>query len=65
MKELKTLLKKYTADELAEKLGVTRATVFFWKNGSNKPSRLAKEKIVRFFLEQQYQSVKSGGKAFF
>lgn len=64
MKELNQLLKKYTADELARKLGVNRATVFFWKSGVNKPSRMAQEKIIRFFLEEKL-SVRSGGKSFF
>ncbi len=45
MKTLRELLKKYRVEELAVKLGVSSSTVFKWKSGRVKPSRMAQEKI--------------------
>lgn len=42
---LKELMKKYRTEELAVKLNVSAATIYKWKRGSSKPSRLAQEKI--------------------
>lgn len=53
MKELKELLKNSSVEEVAKKLGVNPSTVYFWKAGTTKPSRLAKEKILRFLSEQK------------
>lgn len=45
MKEIEKLLKKYTAEELAVEIGVRASTIYFWKSGKHKPSKLALEKI--------------------
>lgn len=48
MKEvIEMLLKKYRVEELAVKLGVSSSSIFKWKAGNVKPSRLAQEKIKK------------------
>jgi len=42
---IKSLLKKYTLEELAVKIGVSSSSIFKWKSGKVNPSRLAIAKI--------------------
>ena len=47
MKEITQLLKTYTIEELAVKIGVAGKTIYRWKNGTSKPHRIFKKKIIK------------------
>lgn len=55
MKELKLLLKKFGPEELARNLNIAPSTLYFWKAGTTKPSKMAREKIIRYFKEVNNQ----------
>lgn len=48
-KAIEKMLERYTPEELAEKLGVSRASIFNWKGGHNKPNRLAVAAVLNLF----------------
>lgn len=47
--EIKQLRKRLnmTQEELANKLGVSRQTVYHWEKNQKRPSRLAKKQLAR------------------
>lgn len=47
MRILNKLLKRFTVEELATKIGVRTSTIYFWKSGKHKPSKLALEKLEK------------------
>ena len=49
MKELTVLLKQFSPEELAAKLGLARSTVYYWANGQTVPSRMARVNIMELF----------------
>jgi DNA-binding transcriptional regulator YiaG len=50
-KSLKKILASARPEVLAVRLGVSVNSIRNWKEGRNKPSRLAKEKIREIFVE--------------
>ena len=45
MDEIKKLLKKYTIEEIAVKVGVSAKTIYRWKEDVSKPHRVFRKKI--------------------
>ena len=50
-----------TAEELAQKLGVSVTTVSRWETGRHKPSKLARNRIKEVVDQQQDKKVDKGG----
>lgn len=48
---------KLTQEELAERLGVSFATVNRWENGQAQPSKLARRQIDQFFLKLENKNL--------
>ena len=50
-KKIMLLLQKMQLEELAARIGVSHATIYAWKSGRAKPSRLAKPRIEEVFKQ--------------
>ena len=52
MDEIKKLLKRYTIEEIAVKVGVSAKTIYRWKEDVSVPHRIFRKKI-EYILKQE------------
>lgn len=52
MEEITKLLKKYTVEEIAVKVGVSAQTIWRWKNNGSTPHRTFQKKLQQILKQE-------------
>ena len=55
MDEIKKLLKKYSMEEIAVKVGVSANTIYRWREDVSKPHRIFRKKIEHILKQEGIQ----------